>query len=108
MSSLVLRKPYVNFQLNFFFEPDGVVLMIKLRDDLLKFEFERRPHIISNFSLNISSSHVRIKLHTKNQPLILFNFGDSYEKDLKIRIWKTTSKNSNFFSIFVLVRLKTS
>ena len=40
MSSLVLRKPYVNFQLNFFFEPDGVVLMIKLKDDLLNLELK--------------------------------------------------------------------
>ena len=37
--------------------------------------------IIPTFSLNISSSKAIIKLQTENQPPILFNSGDSYEKD---------------------------
>ena len=49
-------------------------------------------NIIPMFSLNISYSKVEIKLHTENQPNSLLNYGDSYEEDLKIGIWKTTSK----------------
>ena len=60
-----------------------------------KLEFGRR-------SYNIYSSN----LHAENQPPSLFNSGDSYEEDLKIRIWKTTLQFFEFFlSLFLLVRL---
>ena len=48
--------------------------------------FERRPHNISNFSLNIYSSQARIKLQTENQNPSLLNSADSYEEDLKIKV----------------------
>ena len=57
----------------------------------LKLGFGRRPHGNSNFVLTISSSYVNIKLHNENQSPSLLNYGDSYEEDLKICIWKTTS-----------------
>ena len=57
----------------------------------LKLEFGRRPQVISNFVLNISSSYVNIKLHTENQPPSFVNSGDSYEEGIQIRIWKMTS-----------------
>ena len=59
--------------------------------------FGRRPPNIWNFFLNMFSSWVKIKLHTKNQPPSLLNYRDSYEEDLKIGIWKTASTFSNFF-----------
>ena len=74
----------------------------------------RQPQQHFQFSLNISSRLFRIKLHTKNQPPSLLNPGDSYadeedlsaesyEEDLKIRIWNTTSTTYPFFlSIFLL------
>ena len=70
----------------------------------LKFGFGIRPQ----FFHNISSNLVRIKLHTKNQSPSLLNFGDCYEENRKIWIWKTTSKK---FPIFLnnsssLVRIK--
>ena len=43
------------------------------------------------FVHNISSSLVKIKLHTKNQSTSLLTSGDSYEEDLKFWIWKMTS-----------------
>ena len=71
----------------------------------LKLGFGRRPQ----FFLNISSSLVRIKLHTKNQPPNLLNYGDGYEEDLKIWIWKTILKYFHFFYwIFLLDMLKAS
>ena len=41
-------------------------------------------------SLKISSSLVNIKLHNKNQPPCFLHSGNSYEEDLKIRIWNMT------------------
>ena len=57
----------------------------------LKSGFRRRPQKHFQFVLNISSSLVRIKLHTNNQSPSLLNSEDGYEEDLKIRIWKMTS-----------------
>ena len=70
----------------------------------LKLGFGRRPQENFNFWLNISSSKVKIKLKTENQPNSLLNNEDSYEEDLKIWILKTTSNNSKFLSTFILVR----
>ena len=75
----------------------------------LKLGFGRRPYNISNCVLNISSYLANIKLHTEDQPPSQLNSGDSYEEDLKIRIWKTTLQYFVFFlSIFLIVRLKAS
>ena len=63
-----------------------------------KQEFEEDLNNISNCFLNISSSLVRINLHTKTQPPSLLNSGDSYEEDLKIRIWKLNSTTFTNFS----------
>ena len=60
----------------------------------LKLGFGRRPQ----FFLNISSSLVRIKLHTKNQPPNLLNYGDGYEEDFTIRMLKMTSTTFPIFS----------
>ena len=48
----------------------------------------RRP---PQHNFNVTSSWVKMKLHTTNQPPSLLNYGDSCEEDLKIKIWKTTS-----------------
>ena len=40
--------------------------------------------------LNISSNQVNNRLHTEKKSHSLFNSGDRYEEDLKIRIWKKT------------------
>ena len=58
----------------------------------LKIRIWKMTQQILQIFLNISSSQVRIKIHTENQPPSLFSFGDSYEEDFKIRIWKTTSQ----------------
>ena len=47
-----------------------------------------------------------IKFHTKNQPPNLLNSDDSYEEDLKIKIWKTASKYFQFRKTFILVSLE--
>ena len=60
-----------------------------------------RPYNIYNHFLKISTYQVNIKFHTENQPPSLLNSGDIYEGDLKIRIWKTTSKKFQFFSLNV-------
>ena len=74
----------------------------------LKSGFRRRPQKHFQFVLNISSSLVRIKLHTNNQSPSLLNSEDGYEEDLKIWIWKTTStKITSVFNISSsLVRIK--
>ena len=64
----------------------------------LKFKFGRRHQYNSNFFLSMPSSQVKIKLHTNNQPPSLLDYGDSYEEDLKIGIWKMTSKYFQIFS----------
>ena len=61
-------------------------------------EFGGRPQHKFNLFHKISSSWVKIKLYTKNQPPRLLNYGDSYKEDLKIGIWKTTSKYFQFYS----------
>ena len=63
----------------------------------LKLGFRRWPQKISYIFHNIFVSYVDIKLHTENQPPILLNSGDSYEEDLKIGIWKTTTKHFKLF-----------
>ena len=68
----------------------------------LNLGFGRRPQQSSNLFLNIYSSKGKVRLHTKNQPPILPNSGDSYEEDLKIGIWKTTSKHFKFFLQYFL------
>ena len=55
-------------------------------EDLKKRMFLDDLNNISNVLLNISSSLVRIKLHTNNQPPSLLNSGYGYEEDLKIWI----------------------
>ena len=54
----------------------------------LRLGFGRRPQHNFNLFLNMSSSKVKIKLNNE----------DSYEEDLKIDIWKTTSKYFQFVS----------
>ena len=63
----------------------------------LKLGFGRRTQENLNLKTNIFSSQVDIKLHTENEAPILLNSGDSYEGDLKIRMWKTTLKYFHFF-----------
>ena len=65
----------------------------------LNLGFGRRPKHNFNFVLNILSSWVKIKLNTENQPPSLLIYGDSYEADFKIGIWKT---NSTIFQFFLL------
>ena len=50
------------------------------------------------FSLYISSSYVRIKLHTERQLSSLLISWDSYEEDLKIRFGKWPQHNYNLYS----------
>ena len=57
----------------------------------LKLGFGRRPQQHIQIVINLFSSLVGIKLHTKNQPPNLVNSGDRYEEDLKIMILKTTT-----------------
>ena len=64
----------------------------------LKLRFGRRPQQIKQIFCDISSSLVRIKIHTENRPPSLLKSGDRYEEDLKIRIWKTTSKTFQVFN----------
>ena len=43
-------------------------------------------------NLNLEfKENLKIQLHTEHQPPSLFNSGDRYEEDIKIRILKTTS-----------------
>ena len=68
----------------------------------LKLGFGRQLPNFHIFPQNIFSSLCRIKLHTENQPPTLFNSGEKYKEDLKIRIWKTTTQyfqlcSQNFF-----------
>ena len=58
----------------------------------LKLGLEDDLNIISIFSLNNASNYVDIKLHNENHPPSLLNSGDSYEEDLKLRIWKMIQK----------------
>ena len=58
-------------------------------------------------ALLVSSNLFNIKLHTENQPPNFLNSGDSYEEDIKIRIWKTTLQYFQLFlSTFLLIRLE--